>query len=62
MQEGEEGRVGSGSGSGSAVIAQHLQQEVEEGQKLIRFMNELQRHCIYCQLIYGDNDERLHLY
>jgi superfamily II DNA helicase RecQ len=54
---------GSESGSGSAAIIQQLQREDNESRKLFRAMDELQRHCIYCQLLYGDQDnERVHLY
>jgi superfamily II DNA helicase RecQ len=53
----------SGNGSGKVAIEQRLKQETKEDQELFQVMDELQRHCIYCQLIHKDQDDQTtHLY
>ena len=62
-RSGSHSRHSSSSGSGRIAIRQRLQQEIEEDQFLFQVMDELQRHCIYCQLMHKDqDDQRTHLY
>ena len=48
--------TGSSSGSGSQVIAQAYRQDVQQDEAMVRFLDELKRHCIFCQLIRLDGD------
>ena len=41
--------------SGSQVIAHRLQEQEDEDAVMFQVMRQLQRHCIFCTLIYGEN-------
>jgi hypothetical protein len=52
-EEAGQGGGGSGSGSGrrqtgSQAIAHAYSQHVQEQEAMLRFLDELKRHCIYC--------------